>query len=285
MSTAPTVPVRAATLEVPDGHLYYEVRGDGPLVALVASPMDARAFAPLADLLATDRTVLTTDPRGIGRSVLHDPTRDSTPELRAADVARLLAHLDRGPAAVLGSSGGAVTALALLQAQPDLVSSVVAHEAPLDELVADRERLRAGTQEIVDTYLAGDPVQAWRQFMALADIVMPEELFAHLFGGPRSPERAAEERRFFAHEILSTTRWQPDLDLLRAAGPRVVVGVGEESAGQLAERTSRALADALGLVPVVFPGGHTGFEDDPVAFAARLRAVLDKEVLAQEVPG
>lgn len=275
MSTTPTVPVRTATLEVPDGHLHYEVRGDGPLVALIASPMDARAFAPLADLLATDRTVLTTDPRGIGRSVLHDPTQDSTPELRAADVASLLAHLDRGPAAVLGSSGGAVTALALLQARPDLVSTVVAHEAPLDELMADRERLRAGTQEIVDTYLAGDPVQAWRQFMALADIVMPEELFQHLFGGPRSPERAAEEHRFFAHEILGTTRWQPDLDLLRAAGTRVVVGVGEESAGQLAERTSRALADALGLAPVVFPGGHTGFEDDPVAFAARLRAVLD----------
>lgn len=79
MSTTPTVPVRTATLEVPDGRLYFEVRGDGPLVALIASPMDARAFAPLADLLATDRTVLTTDPRGIGRSVLHDPTQTPPP--------------------------------------------------------------------------------------------------------------------------------------------------------------------------------------------------------------
>lgn len=79
MSSSTTVPVTTATLAVPDGTLYFEVRGQGPLVALVAAPMDARAFALLADLLATDHTVLTTDPRGIRRSRLHDPEQDSTP--------------------------------------------------------------------------------------------------------------------------------------------------------------------------------------------------------------
>ena len=39
-------------LDVPDATLYYEVRGHGPLVALVGAPMHAEAFAPLADLLA-----------------------------------------------------------------------------------------------------------------------------------------------------------------------------------------------------------------------------------------
>jgi pimeloyl-ACP methyl ester carboxylesterase len=59
-SLAPT----AQTLEVPGARLYYEVRGTGPLVVLVGAPMDAGPFAPLADLLADDYTVLTTDPRG-----------------------------------------------------------------------------------------------------------------------------------------------------------------------------------------------------------------------------
>ena len=58
----------ATTLDVPGARLHYELRGTGPLIALVAAPMDATAFAPLADLLATDHTVLTTDPRGINRS-------------------------------------------------------------------------------------------------------------------------------------------------------------------------------------------------------------------------
>src|SRR3954453_7670272 len=98
----------ATTLDVPGARLHYELRGTGPLVALVGSPMDATSFTPLADLLATDHPVLPTDPRGINRSTLADPSAESTPELRASDLERLLAHVDRGPAAVFGSSGGAV---------------------------------------------------------------------------------------------------------------------------------------------------------------------------------
>ena len=56
------------TLVVPEAELYYEVRGTGPLLVLVGAPMDAGWFAPLADLLADDYTVLTTDPRGVKRS-------------------------------------------------------------------------------------------------------------------------------------------------------------------------------------------------------------------------
>ena len=56
-SLAPT----ARALEVPGARLYYEVRGKGPLVVLVGAPMDARPFGPLAELLAGDYTVLTTD--------------------------------------------------------------------------------------------------------------------------------------------------------------------------------------------------------------------------------
>jgi pimeloyl-ACP methyl ester carboxylesterase len=113
MNHTSTVAATAETLRVPDALLHYEVRGEGPLVMLVGTPMDARSFAPLADLLAADHTVLTTDPRGINRSPVDDPDRDSTPEMRADDLARLLTHLDAGPAALLGSSGGAVSALAL----------------------------------------------------------------------------------------------------------------------------------------------------------------------------
>src|SRR5262245_17040633 len=91
------------TLRVPGARLHYELRGQGPLVALVGAPMDADSFAPLADVLADEFTVLTTDPRGINRSVLDDPAEESRPELRAGDLARIIAHLDAGPAAVFGS--------------------------------------------------------------------------------------------------------------------------------------------------------------------------------------
>ncbi len=61
---------------------------------------------------------------------------------------------------------------------------------------------------------------------------------------------------------------------LAAAGARVVVGIGEASAGQICDRTSRALAAELGIEPTMFPGGHTGFAEDPSGFAGRLYSVL-----------
>ncbi|MFJ6657350.1 alpha/beta fold hydrolase [Streptomyces sp. NPDC091377] len=264
----------AQSLEVPGARLHYEVRGQGPLVVLVGAPMDAGAFAPLADLLAADHTVLTTDPRGINRSPLDDPEQESTPELRAGDLARLITHLDAGPAVVLGSSGGAVSALALAQEHPELVRTVVAHEPPLIELLDDRAQLRAGTEETVTAYLGGDVIGAWKRFFAQAGIAVPEPVVEQMFGGDRDARQVVDERRWFAHEMRATTYWAPDLARLRAVPCRVVIGVGEDSAGQLCDRTSRALAQALGTGPTVFPGDHTGFVDAPKEFAAALRATL-----------
>ncbi len=273
MSHAPTTSVTVSTLAVPDGRLYYEVRGYGPLVVLVGAPMDADAFAPLADLLAVDHTVLTTDPRGIHRSPLDDPDQDSTPELRADDLSRLIAHLDAGPATVFGSSGGAVSALALVQSNPELVHKIIAHEPPFYSLLEDREQLTAQTEELIATYLAGDVLGAWAKFMEQARIVLPDGVLEQWFGGERDAQVVADERRWFTHELRGTTQWQPDLAALRAAASRIVIGIGEESAGQHCDRTSRALAAAIGIEPTAFPGDHTGFVDDPERFATRLRAV------------
>ncbi|HEY2443572.1 MAG TPA: alpha/beta hydrolase [Streptosporangiaceae bacterium] len=276
MTAASTAPATARTLEVPGARLHYEVRGAGPLVLLAGAPMDAAPFAPLADLLAADHTVLTTDPRGVNRSRVQDPEQDSTPQLRADDLSRLIGCLDAGPATVLGSSGGAVTALALAQAHPGQVSTIVAHEPPLLELLDDREQQRAQTEDIIATHLAGDLTGAWAKFMAMAGIQLPDGAVEQMFGGDRDPQQVADEHHWFTREYRGTAQWQPDMAALRAAGARIVVGIGETSAGQICDRTSRALAAALGIEPAMFPGGHTGFVEDPPAFAARLRAVLQQ---------
>jgi len=238
------------------------------------STRPARRLDPAGRLLAADHTVLTTDPRGINRSRVDDPDQDSTPQLRAGDLCRLLAHLDAGPAAVLGSSGGAVTALALAQAHPAQVRAVVAHEPPLNELLEDREQLRARTEDIIATYLDGNVAAAWAKFLALASIVLPESALQEMYGGERDPQQVADEHFWFAREMRGTTRWQPDLAALRSAGTRIVVGIGADSAGQICDRTSRTLAAALGTEPAIFPGGHIGFVEDPARFAAKLRDFL-----------
>ncbi|WP_405061764.1 alpha/beta hydrolase [Kribbella sp. NBC_01505] len=263
-------------LTVPEAELYYEVRGSGPLVVLVGAPMDADSFAPLADLLADSYTVLTTDPRGVKRSKLTDGGT-STPEQRADDLARLIQYVDRGPAVAFGSSGGAVSVLALAQNHPETVRAVIAHEPPLDHLVADGDELLAKSEKLMADYLSGDVVGAWEQFFALANIQLPPGMAQMMFGGERDPQQVADERFWFAHEMRESISWRPDLARLSAV--RVLVGIGSDSTGQLCDRTSTALADLLGIKPTHFPGGHTGFADDPKAFEPELRRQLVEVVL------
>lgn len=264
-------PVLVRTLPVPGAELYLEVRGHGPTVLLVGNPMDADAFALLADLLAADATVVTTDPRGIHRSPVDDRTAPVTVETRADDLAAILAEIGGGPALVLGSSGGAVSALALAQRHPELVATAIVHEAPLEELLDDREERRAASDRMVATYLSGDAAGAWALFLAEANIEMPDDGDGPQLPPEPDPQAVADEAFFFTHLLTPTTRWVPDTEALRRGGVRIVVGIGEESTGQVCDLTSRALAASLGVEPTMFPGDHTGFVTEPDRFAARMR--------------
>jgi hypothetical protein len=128
-------------------------------------------------------------------------------------------------------------------------------------------------EEVLALHRNGDRVGSWRMFMKLAAIDMPEPMFQAVFGGEPDPQALADERFQNEHMFRPTTRWNPDVETLRAIRTRIVVGIGEQSTGQLCERTSLALAALLAIEPVRFPGGHTGFVEDPAAFAARLRAL------------
>ena len=265
----------ASTLDVSGATLYFEVRGSGPAMFLVGCPMDATAFAPLAERLAIDHTVVTADPRGINRSTVDDRDNDVTPEMLAEDLNALASHLGISPVTVFGSSGGAVAALAFAQAYPDQVHTVVAHEPPLDELLEIREQLRIETEDIVATYLSGDKLGAWAKFFTQANIVLTDNEMASESPNEPDPQAMADEQFFFAHTLRPTTYWKPDLAGLRNTATRIVVGVGAQSAGQSCDHTSKALAQALGLTRTTFTGDHVGFVANPELFAEQLRFALE----------
>jgi pimeloyl-ACP methyl ester carboxylesterase len=75
-----------------------------------------------------------------------------------------------GPAQVFGSSGGAVTGLALVAGHPEQIVTLIAHEPPLALLLPDAEEARAGMQEIYDTYRREGIGAAWQRFSAFAGI-------------------------------------------------------------------------------------------------------------------
>jgi pimeloyl-ACP methyl ester carboxylesterase len=264
-----------AHLDVPGARLYYERRGSGPLLLMIGSPMDSTGFTGLAAAMADNYTVVTYDPRGIGDSTRENADEDITPEMQADDVHRLIAELGGGPVDYFGSSGGATVGLALVTAHPGDVRTFVGHEPPLIELLADRAEERAAFEDIYDTYRAEGQDKALQKFLTHIGVVAPG---GDEQGWQPPPEQLARMRAtnevFFGHLIRQTGRYRPDLDALRKASTRIVVGVGATSKGQLANRTGLALAEALGTAPVEFPGDHGGFVAQPEAFAGVLRQML-----------
>src|SRR5918999_1403645 len=135
-------------LETPEVDLVYDVHGplptaDGrPPLFMIGQPMDASGFGALASHFP-ERTVITYDPRGLGRSTRKDGRVDHAAEIQAADVHAIIEALGAGPVEMFASSGGAVTALALVAAHPDDVITLVAHEPPLIPVLPDAEAASA----------------------------------------------------------------------------------------------------------------------------------------------
>jgi pimeloyl-ACP methyl ester carboxylesterase len=273
-----TLPSTATThsVTVPGARLHYEVRGAGPLVLVIGSPMASPDFASLADALARDHTVVTYDPRGHANSTIDNPEEESTPESRADDIAAILDDLGAESADVFGSSGGAVTGLALVARHPGRVRTLVAHEPPLLELLPDPDRHRADTEAIIDTFRTDGLQAAWFQFMMTAGFDMSAPADGAPVEAPPEPteQDIREAARFFNHELRPTTRYLPNVDALKNGPSRVVIGVGADSGRLLTYGTSVALCELLGSTPVEFPGDHGGFLGAPTEFADTLRTVL-----------
>jgi pimeloyl-ACP methyl ester carboxylesterase len=246
-------------------------------VLVIGSPMASAEFAPVADALSSDHTVVTYDPRGIANSTIDNPTEESSPELRADDIAAILDDLGAESADVFGSSGGAVTGLALVVRHPGRVRTLVAHEPPLLELLADAAKHRADTEDIIATFHRDSLHAAWFKFMVNAGFDLdagPQDKSGAPVPAEPTERDLREAARFFDHELRGTTHYVPDVEALKANPSRVVIGIGEDSRHLLTYQTSTALCELLGSTPAMFPGDHGGFMGAPVEFADALRKVL-----------
>src|SRR5687767_8506157 len=158
------------TLNVPGAVLTYDVRPNDsssePTLLLIGSPMGAAGFATLAGHFA-DRTVVTYDPRGVERSTKSDPTSESTPDMHADDLHRLIETLGAGPVDLFASSGGAVNALALVAHHSEQVRTLVAHEPPASQQLPDRAQALAACKNIQQTYRSDGFGPAMAKFMKL----------------------------------------------------------------------------------------------------------------------
>ena len=283
------------TLDTPDGTLAYDVHGPlpatggRPALFCIGHPMDASGFGSLASYL-TDRTVITYDPRGMGRSKRHDGSLENNPERAADDVHRIIEDLGAGPVEMFASSGGAINALALVAAHPQDVTTLVAHEPPLLVTLPDADQAFAAQRDVNSAYHDKGWGYGMAAFIALTSW---HGEFTDDYAAQSAPDPAAmgmpvDDDGSRTDPLLSgvsnaITAYRPDYAALAAAPTRVVIAVGVESRDVLTGRTSVATAEALGQDAVEFPshhggfmGGEFGYPGEPEAFAKRLREVLDQ---------
>ncbi|GHG65299.1 alpha/beta fold hydrolase [Streptomyces griseocarneus] len=266
------------TLRVPGARLHYEVRGTGPVLLLIpGGGGDAGVFEPLSAGLTDRCTVVTYDPRGYSRSPLDGPARDQRVEEQSDDARRLLDHLSDGPASVFGSSSGAVVAMDLLVRHPERLRRVVAHEPPLFGVLPDAARHRAMVEGVYGTYRAEGAhagMAAFGRAVGMGDFEMPSpgELpppFAALI------ERLVSNQPYFLeHELRQFTSFLPDVPALRDRSAKLVLAGGRDGRDNLPYRPATELAAQLATEVVDFPGGHSGYTDQPAEFAALLCEVL-----------
>jgi pimeloyl-ACP methyl ester carboxylesterase len=280
------------TIEAPGAVLTYDVRRNDdstkPVLMIIGSPMPAEGFVTLAGHFP-DRTVVTYDPRGAGRSKRTDGAAETTPEEHADDLHRIITALGAGPVDLFASSGGAVNALALVATHPEDVRTLVAHEPPAGSQLPDSDAALAASAGIRETYYREGFGPAMAKFIALVSYEgeLPADYASRpgpdpaMFGLPTQDDGNRDDP-LLGQNIITCLAYQPDYDALRAARTRVVIGVGEKSHQVLAGRGGVAVAERLGVEPVAFAGGHDGFlggeyggMGEPDAFAATLRRVLD----------
>jgi pimeloyl-ACP methyl ester carboxylesterase len=275
------------TLELSGATLTYDIReaeprSTDPVLLMIGSPMDASGFEALASHFP-DRTVVTYDPRGVGRSPRADGLTAATPGEHAEDLHRLISELDRGPVDIFASSGGAVNALALVARHPEQVQLLVAHEPPLATVVPDRDEALAVMEDIHETYKRDGFGPAMAKFLALTRVrgPIPSDFPDRApkpadFGLPTEDDGSRDHPLLGPH-MVCTSRYEPDFGSLRDASTRIVVAGGIESEDTFPYRAAQAVAERLRTDVVVFPSHHGGFHDqgDPEAFAATLRRVLN----------
>jgi pimeloyl-ACP methyl ester carboxylesterase len=265
----------SSTIDVSGAKIYYETRGSGPTLLIIpGGPQDAGVFAAFAQQLANRYTVVAYDPRGNSRSSFDGEPEELQIDVQGDDAARLLETLSSQPAYVFGTSGGAQIGLNLAARYPTLVRTLVAHEPPCVLMLPDPAAALAADQEIYETYRQEGVEAAMAKFFATNNLEEGAEQ------GDAPPEfdqtpKAAETftrvrgnfEYWLSHGLMPLSLYRPDVKVLRIGKPQVVVGLGEQSAGQVIYSIGMAFAKKLNTEPIIFPGDHFGFEHHAQTFA------------------
>jgi pimeloyl-ACP methyl ester carboxylesterase len=266
-----------ASIRANDTTLYYELRGDGPSLMLISGATgDAGHWTDVADILASEYTVITYDRRGNSRSPCPTGWTSTTVDEQADDAAALLRGLDLAPAIVFGTSSGGSTAANVAIRHPAVLRGVVLHEPLLLSGVPTAATIRAHRKALVEEGRGKRGTRAATELFLLS--VAGTETYESL-----DPE--LRERLLLNGDVLLNIETAPYLEyeptateLASVRLPRLVTASADnrETTAPAHWRYQAAvhLASQLGTPLIELPGAHMAYLAQPSAFAEALRPHL-----------
>jgi pimeloyl-ACP methyl ester carboxylesterase len=252
--------------------LYYEARGDGPPLLLIAGGLaDAGQFTALGDALAEQRKVITYDRRGNSRSPAPAGWTTTTVDEQADDAAALLEALEIPAASVYGHSIGAPIALDLALRRPEIIQTLMLHDPALMSVLADPGGVLAVVGPLIEEAMkAGGPVAAADAFYRFAVGGAVDAL------EPATYERMkADGAVLFGVEFQIISGWRVDEEALGRTRVPVLILAGVESPPFFREAADWLAARLGGDVEQV-SGGHGAPFDHAADIAARVARFMEQ---------
>jgi pimeloyl-ACP methyl ester carboxylesterase len=248
--------------------LYCEIRGHGPALLMISGAGgDAGYYGQVGDLLADAFTVIAYDRRANSRSTGSRVKRLALAE-QADDAKAVIDALAGGRALVFGNSGGAIIGLELAARHPHSLVGLIAHEPPVvqslpegtpfrtifQDILAcvEREGFEAATARFIQT-VRGEGGYEW-----------PQDVLGRVMGN---------FEHLFRNEFAAFGEFVPDLEGLARGAVPIVMAAGSRDRGLYYARPSQLIAERMPCRWAELPGHHLAFMEEPVAFAAGLRAL------------
>ncbi|PLB54123.1 alpha/beta-hydrolase [Aspergillus steynii IBT 23096] len=269
-------PQKGTFAPVSGGSLYYETIGRGPtLVMMPAGHGTGVVFEPLAAILARHFRVILYDRRYFFRSCKCDPTdrakNQSILKTHAEDAVALISHVSPGiPVYLFTTSSGAPIAAELLYSRPELIQSLIMHEASFFSLLPlpVHEQYR---KDLVDVWSKGHQLGEVSFNLLIVYWVHRSEELKRLKNTPTYRRLASLPReaqfKWLANELPEVLEYEFEMDRMRPFRDRLILMRGSYNSPDAAVGPVTRLSDALGVTLGVVPGGHEGYVTDYREFA------------------
>jgi pimeloyl-ACP methyl ester carboxylesterase len=215
--------VSARTVEGAGVELAYEEHGEGsPLVLVHGTASTRRNWDEVLEALGDGFRTIAYDRRAYGESGQPEDFRRSTVEEHADDLIALLRALDAAPALLCGHSFGAMTSLAVVMREPELVRAAVLLEPPMLWLAPSgaqgSSELRAAIEEGAAERGSAGAIAAFTRVVCGPDAL-------DIVGYERA-KTALEHPRGFATDIGAVGDWSVSGSDLRGIDTPVILVAG-----------------------------------------------------------